>query len=301
MSYVFYPGCSLESTARDFALSTRAVCEALDIALPDLDDWTCCGATAAHQSDPLLAAALPARNLRAAAGKTVVVACAACYSRLKAANHEIGSDEELRRQVADVIDGDYDGKTPVRHLLEVLAQDLGPDEVADRVRRPLTTLKVACYYGCLLARPPDVTKFDDPENPMLMDDLLAGTGAEILDWPHKTECCGASYAITDVSIVHELSRKVLSMAKRAGCDCIAVACPLCQMNLDMRQKDIAAQSGETFDLPVFYFTQLLGLALGLAPSQLGLRALVTDPKPLLEAKGIGPYAAAAAAGRETLP
>jgi heterodisulfide reductase subunit B len=231
----------------------------------------------------------------------VVVACAACYSRLKAANHEIASDRDTRRQVAEVIDGDYDGQTPVMHLLELLARDRDGGDLADRVRRPLTGLRVACYYGCLLARPADVTQFDDPENPTLMDGLLARAGAETLDWPHKVECCGASYAITDVSIVHELSREVLSMAKRAGCDCLAVACPLCQMNLDMRQKDIAARFGEEFHLPVFYFTQLLGLALGLVPAQLGLRALVTAPGPLLEARGIGPYAAAAAGGCQTRP
>jgi len=286
VSYVFYPGCSLEGTARDFGLSTKAVAEAIGLELPELPDWTCCGSTAAHQSDPLLAVALPAENLLAARGQTVAVACASCYGRLKAANHEIAGDDELRRKVAGVIGADYDGQTPVMHLLEILARDLGTDEVASRVTQPLNGLKVACYYGCLLARPPDVTGFDDPENPTLMDKLLTAAGAETLDWPHKTECCGASYSITDVTIVHSLTREVLSMARAAGADCIAVACPLCQINLDMRQKEIEAKYGETFALPVFYFTQLLGLAMGLTGEQLGLRSLVVDPMGLLTDKGI---------------
>jgi len=286
VSYVFYPGCSLEGTARDFCLSSVAVADAVGLEMPEIPDWTCCGSTSAHQSDPLLAVALCAENLLAARGQTVAVACASCYSRLKVANHEISGDDELRQKVAGVIGADYDGQTPVMHLLEILARDMGTGEVAARVTQPLTGLKVACYYGCLLARPPEVTGFDDPENPTLMDRLLTAAGAEALDWPHKTECCGASYSITDVSIVHSLTREVLSMARAAGADCIAAACPLCQINLDMRQKEIEAKNGETFGLPVFYFTQLLGLAMGIAGERLGLGSLVVDPNGLLAQKGI---------------
>jgi heterodisulfide reductase subunit B len=291
MSYLFYPGCSLESTARDYRDSVLAVCRALGIELPELPDWTCCGSTAAHQSDPRLAVALPAKNLAAAAGSTVVVCCAACHNRLKTANHRIASDPAIRAEAAEAIGADYDGSTPVKHLLEVLSEEAMLDEIARRAARPLRGLRVASYYGCLLVRPPEVMQPDDSENPMLMDKLLAACGAEPLDWPHKVECCGASFSITKVESVRRLSREILAAARDAGADCLATACPLCQSNLDLRQREIEAQFGERFGLPVFYFTQLLGLALGLSPAEVSLRSLIEDPRPCLERAGVLPCAA----------
>ena len=143
---------------------------------------------------------------------------------------------------------------------------------------PLEGLKVACYYGCLLSRPPEITNFDDAENPTLMDQLMETAGATPVDWPHKTECCGASFSITDSSIVLDLSNRILSMAKAAGVDCIVTACPLCQLNLDMRQPDIETKFGREYNLPVFYFTQLLGLAMGCSAEELSLRSLVVEPQ-----------------------
>jgi len=297
MTYVFFPGCSLDSTAKDYYLSTLAVARALKLDLPELPDWTCCGSTPAHQSSELLSLALPAKDLLAASGNTVAVACAACYSRLKTANHSITSDASVRGEVADVLGADYDGSTPVKHLLEIIRDDLGYAALAKRVTKPLKGLRVAAYYGCLLVRPPEVTCFDDPENPRVLDDVLEAVGAETLDWPHKTECCGASYSITNPEIVWLLSREVLAMASDAGADCIATACPLCQLNLDMRQRDIEARYGERFGLPVLYFTQLLGIAFGLAPSELGLRRLMVDARPLLAKKGLLAESATAAVTR----
>jgi len=164
---------------------------------------------------------------------------------------------------------------------------VGMRKIAQAVKKPLKGLKLVTYYGCLLSRPPEVTKFDDPENPTLMDQVLEAAGATILEWPYKTECCGAGYSITDVTIVKRLTREILAMAKAAGADCIATACPLCQMNLDLRQKDTEKASGENFNLPVFYFTQLLGLAFGISRKDLGLRSLVVSPKQLLADRGIG--------------
>jgi heterodisulfide reductase subunit B2 len=287
VSYLFYPGCSLDGTAGDFHSSTRAIMGAFGLEMPEVPDWTCCGSTAAHQSDPLLALALPAKNLLAATGHTVAVCCAACYSRLKTANHEIKKDVASREKVAAVLGADYAGHTPVLHLLEILARDIGVDAISRAVRKPLRGLRVVSYYGCLLTRPPEVTTFDDPENPTLMDKVLEAAGADVVDWPHKTECCGAGHSITDASIVKKLTREILAMAKAAGADCIATACPLCQLNLDMRQKDTERDAGEHYGLPVFYFTQLLGLALGLAPKALGLKSLVVSPRALLAARGIG--------------
>ena len=285
MKYTFFPGCSLEATAKDFQTSTLAMAGKVGLELAELEDWICCGSTAAHSSDPLLADALPAQNLRAAKGQTVAVACAACYSRLKMANHHIASDAAVRAKVAKVVGGDYDGLTPVRHLLEILSEDLGP-AVAKAIRRPLTGLKVACYYGCLLSRPPEVTQFDDAENPTVMDRLLQTAGAIPVDWPHKTECCGASFSITDSSIVVELTNRVLGMAQAAGVDCVATACPLCQLNLDMRQRDVELKYGRRYNLPIFYFTQLLGLAMGCSASDVSLSSLIVDPLPLLRSKGL---------------
>jgi heterodisulfide reductase subunit B len=245
----------------------------------------------------LLSLALPAKNLLAASGNTVAVACAACYSRLKTANHRITSDTSARGEVTDALGADYDGSTPVKHLLEIMRDDLGYAAVAKRATKPLKGLRVAAYYGCLLVRPPEVTRFDDPENPRVLDDVLEAVGAETVDWPHKTECCGASYSITNPEIVWLLSREVLAMASEAGADCIATACPLCQLNLDMRQRDIEARYGERFGLPVLYFTQLLGIAFGLAQSDVGLRRLMVDARPLLAEKGLLAESATAAVAR----
>ena len=291
MSYTFYPGCSLEGTAKDFHRSTLAVASKVGLDMPEIEDWICCGSTSAHNTDALLGDALPARNLQAAGGRTVAVACAACYSRLKMANHHIAGDPAVRARVARVVGSDYDGLTPVRHLLEILGEDMRA-EVAAAVRRPLSGLKIACYYGCLLSRPPEVTQFDDAENPTLMDKLLETAGATVVDWPHKTECCGASFSITDPSIILDLTDQILAMASAAGVDCIATACPLCQLNLDMRQKDIEAKRGHRYDLPVFYFTQLLGLAMGCSESELSLSSLFVDPRPLLRSKGLDKAGAA---------
>lgn len=277
----------MEGTAHDYQKSTVAVSKVLGLELPEIPGWTCCGSTSAHQTDHVLSLALPAKNLVAAEGKTVAVGCAACYSRLKSANYEIANDEQMRKSVAGVVGKDYDGKTEILHLLEILARDVGMKKIADATKKPLKGLKLVTYYGCLLSRPPEVTKFDDPENPTLMDQVLEAAGATILEWPHKTECCGAGYSITDVSIVKKLTREILAMAKAAGAECIATACPLCQLNLDLRQKDTEKASGEQFNLPVFYFTQLLGLAFGLSRKELGLRSLVVSPKKLLADRGIG--------------
>jgi heterodisulfide reductase subunit B len=225
----------------------------------------------------------------------MAVCCAACYSRLKVANHQIASAPGIRGQVAGVLGADYDGSTPVKHLLEIIRDEVGLDEIARRVSVPLTGLRVACYYGCLLVRPPDVTQFDDPENPTLLDRVLAAAGAEPVEWPHKTECCGASHSITKVEIVERLSHDILAMARDSGADCIVTACPLCQLNLDMRQRDIEARFGERLGQPVLYFTQLLGLALGLKPKELGLGSLIVDPLPMLSKKGIAARPATGAA------
>jgi len=289
VKYAFFPGCSLESTAWDFDKSVRAVCGALDIELEEIPAWVCCGSTPAHASNASLAVALPVVSLlkARAMGHPVLTACASCYARLRTANHKILSDADQRQRTERIIGQPYDGRVEVLHLLDVLANRAGPDVIRAKVRQPLEGLRVACYYGCLLTRPPEIVAFDDPEHPSCMDDLLAAAGADPVKWPFKTECCGAGLAITNCDVVNRLSHRLLSMAARAGAECLAVACPLCQANLDMRQADARKAHGDIPDIPILYVTQLLGLALGLAPEDLGIEALMVSAGSLLARAGIG--------------
>ncbi len=284
MKYAFFPGCSLESTAWDFDRSTRTVCRALDVELEDIPDWVCCGSTPAHTTNTSLATALPVVNLQKAEtmGLPVMTACASCYARLRTANHKVADDSDEQSRVERITGKPYDGSVAVRHVLDVLVNDLGLDEIRSRVKRPLAGLRVACYYGCLLTRPPEVVAFDSPEHPMAMDDLLEAAGAEPVQWPYKTECCGAALSMTSSQVVGRLSHKLLSMAREAGAECVAVACPLCQVNLDLRQPDAKKAHGELPDTPAPYVTQLLGLALGLEPKELGLEALTIRADSLIQ-------------------
>ena len=285
MKFAYFPGCSAESTARDLHASALAVARALGIELAEPEGWNCCGATAAHQTDRLLAAALPAANLlRARDMKLDLLAtCAACYSRLKWANHLVTTDAALRSQVAQALGRDYDGSVRVRHFLEVLLEDSVLAQIKAAVKRPLSGVKVACYYGCLLVRPHEVTNFDDPENPTALDRLVEAVGGESVEWPHKTECCGGGLALSRTDVVINLSNSILEMARSAGADCVTVSCPMCQVNLDLRQQDIEKQTGRRHDLPIIYITQLLGLALGSAPEELGLDKLFVPAGKVLAA------------------
>ena len=283
MKYAFYPGCSLESTAWDFDRSTRAVCRALDIELEEIPGWVCCGSTPAHGTNASLAVALPVANLQKARAMNapVMTACASCYSRLRTANHKVGNDPE-EKQRAERITGDgYDGDVEVHHVVDALANHLGTDAIRDKLQQPLTGLRVACYYGCLLTRPPEIVAFDDAEHPTCMERLVSAAGAEPVEWPYKTECCGAGLSMTQSDVVCRLSHKLLSMAHRAGAQCLVVACPLCQVNLDLRQADAAKAHGDLPATPVLYITQLLGLALGLSREELGLKALTVSADSLL--------------------
>lgn len=286
MKYAYYPGCSAESSARDQHSSSMAVTRALGIELLEIEGWSCCGATPAHQTDRLLAASLSAVNLVLAQdmGLDVVVNCAACYNRLKVANHEVLTHSGMRQGVEDAIGREYDGSAKVRHLIEVLLEDVGSETLADAFTHSLNGLKVAAYYGCLLVRPREITNFDDPENPQSIDTLITSMGGESLDWPHKVECCGNSLSLTTrADLVVDLSGSIIGMAQAAGAECIAVACPLCQVNLDLRQDDIKAKTGNEYDMPILYITQLMGLCLGLSHEALGLEKLVVSPAAIVDA------------------
>jgi heterodisulfide reductase subunit B2 len=284
MKYAYYPGCSAESTARDMNQSTLAVARALGIQFEEPKGWTCCGATAGHQTDRLLAVSLSAANLAKVQDMNLdmVVNCAACFNRMKVANHEISNHEAVRRNVSEALERDYDGSVKVRHLLEVLLEDIGLPAVTKALKRSLNGLKVACYYGCLLVRPHEVLKFDDPENPKSMDRLVTALGGETLEWPCKVDCCGGSLSLSRTDVVMGLTESILDMAVQSGAECIAVSCPMCQVNLDVRQQDINRKFGKNYRMPVIYITQLLGLCLGLGAGELGLEKLMVPAENVLK-------------------
>ncbi|MGB2854871.1 MAG: CoB--CoM heterodisulfide reductase iron-sulfur subunit B family protein, partial [Dehalococcoidia bacterium] len=269
------------SSAKEFDVSARLVCRKLGIDLRELEDWTCCGASAAHTIDELLSIVLPARNLQIAEqeGLPLATACAMCYSRLKIAAHELGDAAKLD-QFKEIIGKDFHNTVKVVHLLEILDSE----KMSFPVEKPLQDLKIACYYGCLLARPRDTVGFDDEENPHKMDKLMNALGAESVEWGFKTECCGASLPFSRPDVVIKLSHRILYHARQAGADCVAVACPMCHSNLDTRQSEMKAKYRDDFELPVLYFTQLLGLALGFLPHKLGLEKHFVDPRPILKSK-----------------
>jgi len=284
MKYAYYPGCSADSTARDQYMSVNEVARSLNIELVELKGWTCCGSTPAHHSDVHMSIALPAANLLMAkkTGLDMVVFCAACYNRMKVANYEIQTKPEIRKEIAATLGEDYDGSVKIHHFVEVLIKDIGAKKLQEALTHSLAGLKVASYYGCLLVRPQEVTQFDDPENPTKIDSLVTLMGGESIDWPHKVECCGGGFALTRTDIVVELSNSLLTMARLSGAQCMAVACPMCQINLDMRQTDINKTKNTDHNLPVVYITQLLGLCLGISPKKLGMDKCVVSPKPIIE-------------------
>ncbi|MFZ7103539.1 MAG: CoB--CoM heterodisulfide reductase iron-sulfur subunit B family protein [Peptococcaceae bacterium] len=290
MKYAYFPGCSLSSTGIEYDMSTKKVAKALGMELWEIPDWSCCGSSSAHLTDHLLALALPARNLAIAEaeGLDVAIPCAACYARCKATEIEVNESPEMQKTISEVIERDYTGKAKARALLDVFVNDFGLEAVKTLINKPLTGLKVASYYGCLLVRPPKLG-FDDPEDPQSMDKLVEALGGTPVEWSFKTECCGAGHAMTKPGVGFPMIEKILTAAKESGADCIATACPLCMNNLDMRQTQIAGKFGQEYKLPVFYFTELMGIALGLDFNELGLNKHFVEAmslaKKLSEAEG----------------
>lgn len=281
MSYALYPGCSWRSTGLEYGLSAEATFKHLGLELEEIPDWNCCGASSAHALSHTLALALPARNLALAqkVGKDLVIPCAACYSRVKGADYALRNDEATRAEIERAVGFEYTGQVAIRPMLAVLYEDLGPQAIAERVVRPLQGLKVVTYYGCLLVRPPQVAQFDDPDDPQVMAALLRATGAEVMPWSHATDCCGAGLSLSRPDIVYRLVGRLAERAREAGAEAMVTACPLCQVNLEMRQssKD---------KVPSFYFTELLGLAFGLPQASQWWRKHLIDPRPLLRSVGL---------------
>ena len=284
MEYAYFPGCALEGSAKEYDLSFRAMCERLGIGLREIEDWCCCGATAAHMTNDLLSVALPTENLLWAqeCDLDVTTPCAACFGTMKTAFFRMEREPDVREKVEATLEAECTGTVEVRHSLDVVTNGYGLDAVKERVEVALEELKVAAYYGCLLLRPPDVKAFGDPENHQSLDELVLALGAEPVEWTHRTICCGASFSGTHPDIAEKLSFDILDQAKKAGAECLVVACPLCHANLDMNQEAVEVRYGVEFGMPVFYFSQLLGIALGLEPRVLGLDKNVVEPWKLLE-------------------
>jgi heterodisulfide reductase subunit B len=282
MKVTYYPGCSLEGTAADYASSIADIALLLDVELVELFDWNCCGASSAHSLNHDLALTLPARNLVLAekAGRDVVAPCALCFNRLKVAEKALKGAAEPGREL------DYRGEIKIWDLLDYLTQDMFLEALAAKVVHPLRNLISVCYYGCLVARPPAVTGKRDYENPQNMERLLQVLGASPIDWPGKTDCCGAGLALARPDIIDTLVQRLYESALASGAECLVVSCQMCQANLDLFQERISLKFGKDYYLPVFYFTELMGLAAGHAEAPNWLSRHLVDPLPLLKTKGL---------------
>jgi len=281
--YSYYPGCSLHGSAVDYQMSIQACCNALKIMLDEIDDWNCCGATAAASEDHRLATLLAARTLAkcSEAPYPIAVSCNACYSRLNQVNAKMARYPEIREEVTAVLAesglvlvDDY----RVKHLLEIFCEDMGLDRLKEQVSQPLINLKVIPYYGCQMVRP---RAYDHPEQPTSLDNILTTIGAQVLPFHKKTKCCGAALISTNEPVALKLVQKILDEASQRGADVIAVSCPLCQMNLDAFQDKVNSLFGTAYKLPVVYFTQLVGLSLGISVKKLGLDRGIVPAMPVL--------------------
>jgi len=271
MRMAYYPGCSLHSMAKDYDSSVRAVSQAFGIELVEVPDWNCCGASAAHASSKYLPLAFCARNLHLCEkmGLDVTSPCASCYQSLAYANWKLTGDSELRQKINEATGQPYQGGVRVLPIIDVFT-NVGIEKIQSRMMKSLKGLKVAVYYGCLLVRPSNVVSIDDQENPQVLDRLINATGALTLDWPHKVECCGGSLSVTNEEVSLKMVRDILSAATEVGADCIVNACPQCHFNLCMKQDKINKVYKTGFQIPILYFTQLMGLAMGIKSDDLGI-------------------------------
>lgn len=286
--YIYYPGCSLKGNSKHYEESVLPVFKEVGLPLEELDDWNCCGATAYFSVDDGMAAAICGRNLSLAekAGKDIIAPCAGCYLTLKKSNKFLAGGSEKAEKIHVALEKaglNYTGKVEVKHPLEVLTQEEILDKIRAKVTRPLKGLRVACYYGCQLVRP--YTDFDDPDYPISLDRLMAATGALPVDFSGKTRCCGGSLTGTIEEVGLRLNYILLREAKRKGADVISTICPLCQFNLEILQDKMVKKYKEDVRMPILYFSQLLGLAMGLSKEDLGFSRSIIDLKPMWEKIG----------------
>lgn len=284
--YVYFPGCSLEKIALSYHLSALETTKKLGVKLIELEDWNCCGATAYFHVDELLAYTLSARNLAMAekVGSEVVAPCSACYKNMYFTNVHLHEDPDLAEHINEALQEDnlsYSGTMAVKHLLDVFAHDLGAEEIKSKVLYPLSGLKVAAYYGCQILRPKK--DHEDVEQPQFFEELMSAIGATPVDFPLKLTCCGGSLLISSRPAAYSMIHNLLYNAQQAQADVIATACPLCQVNLECYQQQVNQEFGTHFSIPVVYFTQLIGLSMGIPPKKLGFGKEFLSPKKAIDA------------------
>jgi heterodisulfide reductase subunit B len=296
--YAYYPGCSAETVSASYHLSAVETGARLGVEFQEIEDWNCCGATPYSNVDELLANTLCARNLAIAerSGLDVVAPCNACFKNLYHANEHLKTDADLAEHINFALEADdlhFAGKVDVHHLIHVFVRDVGLDEIKKKATHPLKGLKVAAYYGCQLVRPDRHDGFD-PAGPSYFEDLLRAIGAEAVPFPYRLRCCGASLMIANRRAALAMVRDLLRGAAQSQADVIATACPLCQLNLECYQKDVNREFGTDYQIPVLYFTQLMGLAMGIAKTKLGIGTELVSAKPVLDCVARKPAAAGAA-------
>lgn len=272
MKLGFYPGCSLKGTSREYNESVKAIAPAFDIELVDIEDWNCCGATAAHSVNKELSLALPARVLALAEKqgmKEIVVPCASCFNRLTMTQYELSQNDDLKKKIVDAIGMPYEGTVKILNVVQFINLYI-KDKLAEKVVKPYA-YDVACYYGCLLVRPHKVLNFDRVEDPTTMDELMKMIGSNPIEWGFKTECCGAGLSVSRTDLVAKLSGNIVQDAADRSAKAIIVACPMCHSNLDMRRPDINKYLKKDVAIPVIYLTQAIGLAIGIDAAKLGLQ------------------------------
>jgi len=289
MKVSYFPGCTLNTTGKGFDNAVRASAAAVGLELVELAEWNCCGATFPLIVDNMLELAAPAHVLVSAqdegTSETLTTACTTCYNVLKRTDRFMRDHEEERERIEAFIEAEFKGQVEVKDILHVLRDDIGFEAIAERVQRPLKGLKVAAYYGCMVLRPPDEVAYDDPDNPTSLGDLMTALGATAIDFSHKNECCGAYLAVSAPDVTREMVYTILRSAQAAGADAIATNCPLCQFNLDKQQAEIRKTYAGYEPIPIFYFSQLMGLALGLDASDYGWERHYIDALPLLKERG----------------
>lgn len=273
MKYIYYPGCSLEGMALEYDVSTQATMRALGAELTELEDWTCCGASAADATSYLLSMVLAARNLALAEGMDmdadIMIPCSACYLNLRKVEDHVQQDGTLMGKINEALEEEglaYNGGVKVRHLLDIMVNDVDPEAIAPLVKKNLAGLGVAIYYGCQALRP--YATYDDHEQPRSLEPLIRALGADVHPWEMGAKCCGAALMTTKKDVAMELTGSLLKAAQ--GADCIVTVCPMCEMNLEAFQEPISKARGEDLAIPVLYLPQLIGLALGLSKKELKL-------------------------------
>ncbi|MBN1667779.1 MAG: CoB--CoM heterodisulfide reductase iron-sulfur subunit B family protein [Anaerolineales bacterium] len=299
MKYGYYPGCSLEKNAIAYHQSAMEIAGPFGLEFEEVEDWNCCGATEYMSIDAIPAYALIGRNLALAAqqkpngnGNQLVAPCSACFLNLKKTDHYMGESAELTQQVNTALDAGglqyQPGSVKVRHLLDIFVNDVGNEAIQKKVTKPLYNLRIAPYYGCLITRPAKTGSFDAPEYPTSLDHLMRTLGATVVDFPLKAHCCGGHMTQISENVALELIRRLLKNAQDYGADVIVTLCPMCQLNLDAYQDSVNKHFGTNFNIPILYFTQMIGLAMGLPAGKLGFGKEIVDAGPALAKIGVEP-------------